>query len=105
MLREGSKAGCKVIEVQVGDQEVVTERCDFYGADKFYLFIIKNLHSRICVLILEREEGAERKTSIGCLPYTPHWDRTCKLGMCPDQESNLFSIPKFFGVQDDAPTN
>ena len=44
----------------------------------------------------------EREALIGCLSHWPPViDRTCNLGMCPDQDSN----PQHFGLWDDAPAN
>ena len=66
-----------------------------------------NPHPRICLLILEREEGRENidvreKDRFAATCIYPDWrDQTCNLGMCPDWESNL----QTFGVWDDAPTN
>ena len=60
-----------------------------------------NPHLRICLLILEREEGREREKHQSVASHSA-WTRnqTYNLGMCPDQESN----PHTFGVWD-TPTN
>ena len=63
-------------------------------------FLLKKTHPRICLLILESEEGrekekhwCERDTSIGCLLFcSPTRERTHNLGTCPDWESNLQSF-------------
>ena len=51
----------------------------------------------------EREKHwCERETVIGCLLlFTPTWDRTQNLSMCPEQELNLWSL----GLWDNDPTN
>ena len=65
-----------------------------------FLIFFLNPHLRICSRILEREEGRgrvrERGTSIWernlnrlPLAHAPTGGRTCSLGMCPEQESNL----------------
>ena len=68
-----------------------------------YVIFIFNSHRRICLLILEREEGRKRERNIDRLPLicTLTRDRTCGLGTCLDWGSNQ----QPFGVQDDAPTN
>ena len=75
-----------------------------------------NSHPRICLLILEREEGGEGERererererlmwerNIDQLRpgHTPTGDWMCNLGMCPDQELN----PQPSGVQGDATIN
>ena len=54
-------------------------------------------------MCIDFREGEEGERNIGQLSpvHAPTGDRTCNLGVCPDQESNL---PPF-GVWDDAPTN
>ena len=57
-----------------------------------------------CFLERERKSrrGGDRKTSVGCLLICAWtWGRTCKLGMCPDQESN----PGPFSLQTTRPAN
>ena len=83
----------------------------------YYCIIIIQLlllYPRIHPLISETQDGKERRreaererererkmteTSIGCLLRLP-WptDQTCYIGMCPDQELNLWP----FGLQGDA---
>ena len=65
-------------------------------------------HLRICLLILEREEGRERETAmwernINRMPpiHAPTGYWTHNLGMCPDRKLILQS----FGAWDDSPTN
>ena len=73
------------------------------------LYIFKNnflnTHLRICVLILERQEGEggerERETLIGCFCMHPSQGSNFNLGMCPHGGSNL----QHFCVQDNALTN
>ena len=70
---------------------------------------LKNPHPRICLLILEKEEGrgSEREkqnvSNINCLPpvHSPTGDRTSNLGKCPNQGLN----PQPSGVWNDTPTN
>ena len=63
---------------------------------------IFNPHSRICLLILEGEEGRERETSIGRLFYAAHWGSNPQpSSTCPDQETN----PHPFAAWDDLPTH
>ena len=65
------------------------------------LAFFKNLHLRLCVLILEREKhGCERKPSTLLPLRALTMDETLKLGMCLDQISNT----KPFGVRDGAET-
>ena len=51
----------------------------------------------------ERVREREREREMGQLPPVPapNKNRTCNLGMCPDQESN----PQPFAVQEDTPAN
>ena len=68
----------------------------------------KNSHLRICLLILEREEGKEREKNgrernINRLPlvFTATGCRAHNLSMGPNRGSN----PQPFSVWDDATTN
>ena len=71
------------------------------------LNIIFNPHPRICLSILETEEGREGETSmrernIDWLPPVgaPTRTQTCNLGLCPDRGLN----PHLFGEWEDTPT-
>ena len=72
------------------------------------MFFLSSPKDIFCSLLLEREEGRQRKTSMwersfdSLLPiraWTSSWTRN--LAMCPDWELN----PQPFGVWVDAPTN
>ena len=62
-----------------------------------------NLHQKILFQLIFRESGRkrERKRNINHIIYTPTWDQTCHLAMCPDQESNL----QPFGIWNDTSTS
>ena len=49
----------------------------------------------------EREKERQRSIYQLSLVHSPAGDRTCNLGLCPNQESNLWS----FDLREDTPTN
>ena len=49
----------------------------------------------------EEKRNLREKHQLVASICTPTRDRTCNLGMCPNQELN----PQLFGIQDDTPNN
>ena len=88
-----------------------TVHCVYWLLDLSNAFLFLNPHLRICLLILEKEEGGERMSEKETLMWERSIDRsppicaptrgwTHILSLGPDRELN----PQTFGVWDDTPT-